>query len=268
MTNFLSKEEKKISNEFKKKGYVIRKIRDLSSLNKIRNIFVKAIKQKIDSNYKKKISPNRLFNYIHKKITMNKLNSFRLSIINEINESRNIRELYYKISKPLLDPIIGNELAMQLRINLSIQLPRDDSSLLPVHSDVWSGDSPFESVIWLPLVNCYKTKSMFILPPSKYNKIKKIFLEKKNQSSENLFKKIKKDLVWINIKYGEVMIFNQCLPHGNDVNKEKETRWSLNCRFKSVFSPYNDKKIGEFFEPITLRPVSELAIDYELPKIK
>jgi len=84
MTNFLSKEEKKISNEFKKKGYVIRKIRDLSSLNKIRNIFVKAIKQKLDSNYKKKISPNRLFNYIHKKITMNKLNSFRLSIINEI----------------------------------------------------------------------------------------------------------------------------------------------------------------------------------------
>ena len=109
---------------------------------------------------------------------------------------------------------------------------------------------------------------MFILPPNKYEKIKKIFLEKKSISSEQIFNKIKKDLVWIKIKYGQVMIFNQCLPHGNTVNEEQETRWSLNCRFKGIFSPYRDKKIGEFFEPITLRKVSELAIKYNLPKIR
>ena len=108
---------------------------------------------------------------------------------------------------------------------------------------------------------------MYILPTSKYNKIKKIFLEKSSFSSEKIFKRIRKDLKWIKIKYGEVMIFNQCLPHGNILNKENETRWSLNCRFKSVFSPYSDKKIGEFFEPVTLKTVSELAIDYNLPKI-
>ena len=33
---------------------------------------------------------------------------------------------------------------MQKSLNLSIQFPKDDSSLLPIHSDVWSGDSPFE----------------------------------------------------------------------------------------------------------------------------
>ena len=64
-----------------------------------------------------------------------------------------------------------------------------------------------------------------------------------------------------------MLIFNQALPHGNIVNNEKETRWSMNCRFKSVFSPYGDKKLGEFFEPITLRVTSELAIKYNLPKI-
>ena len=266
MTNFLLKEEKKISHEFLKKGYVIKKIKDTSSLKKIRNILVKSIKK--SKNLKSKNSnPDHLFNFIHNYIKPQELNLFRLSIMNKINKS-NIRELYYRISKSLLDPILGNELAMQMKINLSIQMPKDNSSLLPVHSDVWSGDSPFEAVIWLPLVNCYKTKSMFILPPHKYNKIKKIFLERKIKSSEAIFKKIRKDVIWINIKYGEVMIFNQCLPHGNNINEEKETRWSLNCRFKSVFSPYNDKKIGEFFEPITLRPVSELGINYELPKIK
>ena len=64
------------------------------------------------------------------------------------------------------------------------------------------------------------------------------------------------------------MLFNQTLPHGNRINREKETRWSLNCRFKGVFTPYRDKRLGEFFEPITLRKISQLAIKYNLPKIK
>ena len=33
----------------------------------------------------------------------------------------------------------------------------DDSALLPVHSDVWSGCSPFEVVVCTPLVDCKNT---------------------------------------------------------------------------------------------------------------
>ena len=47
----------------------------------------------------------------------------------------------------MLNKIIGNELVMQKNINLSIQLPKDESSLLPIHSDTWSGT--------LPLKVCY-----------------------------------------------------------------------------------------------------------------
>ena len=64
----------------------------------------------------------------------------RLKILTLINKSENIKKLYYKASKPMLDIIVGNELVMQ-KINLSIQVPQDDSSLLALHSDVWSGDS-------------------------------------------------------------------------------------------------------------------------------
>ena len=38
MTDFLTKEEKNISNEFEKKGYLIRNIIDTESLTKIRKI--------------------------------------------------------------------------------------------------------------------------------------------------------------------------------------------------------------------------------------
>ena len=54
---------------------------------------------------------------------------------------------------------------------------------------------------------------------------------------------------------------------GNIVNTENETRWSMNCRFKSVFTPYGDKKLGEFFEPITLRAASKTGMEYKLPEV-
>ena len=63
----------------------------------------------------------------------------------------------------------------------------------------------------------------------------------------------------------KAMIFTQNIMHGNRVNIEPETRWSSNCRFKSVLSPYADKKLGEFFEPITLRPTTRLGLRYQLP---
>ena len=85
-------------------------------------------------------------------------------LYNELNKSKNFHKFYLKTCEEYLDIICGNELSMQKKINLSIQMPRDESSILPIHSDVWSGNSPFEIVVWMPLVDCSKTKSMFILP--------------------------------------------------------------------------------------------------------
>ena len=49
------------------------------------------------------------------------------------------------------------------------------------------------------------------------------------------------------------------------VNEEPGTRWSMNCRFKSIMSPYADKRFGEFFEPILLRPATRVGMQYKLP---
>jgi len=137
--------------------------------------------------------------------------------------------------------------------------------LLSVHADTWSGDSAFEAVVWVPLVNCEKSMSMYLLPPNEYPAFSKSFSEIAKNGSENVFSSIESKVEWIKIDYGQVMIFDQTLPHGNRVNKEANTRWSINCRFKAVFSPYKDKKLGEFFEPISLRPASIRGLQYELP---
>ena len=265
MVNFISKKELSLSNEFLKNGYLIQKITDSESLSLVKNLFVKIITKKKEF---KNIQDSEIFDKTHKYIKKNNLNDFRLNLINELNKNKYFRKNYFQCAKSYLESIVGNELVMQKKINLSIQLPKDNSSLLDVHADVWSGDSPYEAVVWIPLVNCFKTKSMYILPFSKYKKYEKKLFSKKVKNSKNLFNKIKKDVHWLDVKFGEVLIFNQCLPHGNVVNKTMETRWSMNCRFKSVYSPYADKKIGEFFEPISLKPISKAAIKYNFPEIK
>ena len=263
---YIEKKEQKIINNFQKNGYLIFKTEDQKILNNIRSKFIGFFPKKIyNKNYKNIKNENFIFNNIHQFIEKKKLNNFRLDIIKKINNTDEIKEKIYKLSKKYLDILVGNELVVQKRINLSIQLPKDSSSLLPLHADTWSGVSPFEIVIWLPLVDCYKTKTMYILPSNKIKKYESRLISKKTKSSDQIFNLIKKDLIWLKVNYGEILVFDQSLPHGNIVNKEKETRWSMNIRFKGLFTPYGDKKIGEFFEPITLKPISKKGMNYKLP---
>ena len=253
--DFSSQEDKKIEKEFIEQGYIIRPVADKDALDKIKKFALRKLS-------------NKSLDKTHESVSINELNTFRLDVIKEINDQPWLREAYFQIVKPYLDVLVGNELAMQLRVNLSIQMPGDESSLLPVHADTWSGDSPYEVVVWLPLVDCYNTKSMYFLPPKVANSLSDNFKLHTQGDSEQLFNTIKDDVKWMKVDYGEVLVFNQIYPHGNVVNEENETRWSMNCRFKSLFSPYKDKKIGEFFEPITMRPVTKVAMNYKLPSVK
>ena len=38
-------------------------------------------------------------------------------------------------------------------------MPNDKDSLLDLHSDIYAGESPFQVVVWIPLVDAYETKS-------------------------------------------------------------------------------------------------------------
>jgi len=256
--NFLNKKEKKKTKAFLEKGFIISKVESMSSLKYISLLISNAINQQVK---KKLVNLNK----IHEKISIEELNNFRLGIINKINKDKFLRYHYFNIAREALYILAGNELMMQKNINLSIQFPNDNSSLLPIHSDVWSGDSPYEINLWVPLVNCYRTKSMYILEQKDYANFEKIMQKKKYSSSEDIFKLVKNKVRWLNVNYGQFLIFNQALPHGNIVNIEKETRWSMNCRFKNFFSPYGDKKVGEFFLPITTRAISEIGMNFEYP---
>ena len=205
-------------------------------------------------------------NMIHTKVMPNQLNAFRLALLDALAAAPWYRAAYYATARNALATIVGNELVMQRTMNLSIQLPNDASSLLAIHADAWSGDSAYEVVLWIPYVDCYDTKSMYFCDRRTDQQIQANLQQLQHHSSEELYATVKDHVKFLNVPYGHVLLFTQNIMHGNRINTHNETRWSSNCRFKSALSPYADKMLGEFFEPITLRPATRCGLRYHLPE--
>ncbi len=258
---------KKDINFFKKEGYLIKKTNSEKSLNLIQDYIYNILSNK---NKTKKKFQNKIdfFTNLHKLINKNQLNDIRVKAINLINRDKNFRDIYYQSSKELLDELVGNEIAMQKKINLSIQIPNDHKSILPMHSDIYAGESPFEVVVWIPLINVKKSShSMFITNPKNNAQINKDVTKGKNLTLMKIYNKHKKKFKFLKINFGEILIFSPIIQHGNVINKTKETRVSLNCRFKSLLSPYDvfsktHRNIPHFFQPHNIKPLTQIGFNF------
>jgi sporadic carbohydrate cluster 2OG-Fe(II) oxygenase len=262
--DFFDADEQALAEAFLRDGHVIVPVEDRAALDRIRDHVAAtaagALGQPAPND------PDAFLNHIHRHVDGKGLNPVRLAVIQGLNGANWLRVAYYRLVRRTLATLVGNELAMQRRVNLSIQLPNDDSSLLSVHADSWDGDSPFEVVVWVPLVDCHSTKSMYLLPPAGQAEVERDWRRFDGADTEDLFKAIEPHVTYLDVPYGTALVFCQNLMHGNRINAEPETRWSMNCRFKAALSPYADKRLGEFFEPITLRPATRLGLAYKLPE--
>ena len=264
--NFFTEEEKQIEHDFLERGYHIFEIESFDLLENVKNTTFNWAKQllTLDS----KTNRDHFFDNTHQFITPENLNSFKVKMIEQMVNAHDLRSKVFNLSKFHLNTIVGNELCMQRALNLSIQMPNDDKSLLPMHSDVWSGNSPYEVVFWLPLTNCYKTRSMFILPLERNQTFLENIKNYANLSVSEIYDSLKSDFIWLDIPYGHGIIFSHTLMHGNTLNIEDGTRWTFNCRFKSLMTPYGNKQLGESFLPITIKPITRIGHNYIHPTLK
>lgn len=235
MSSFISSEDAYLTDEFLRDGYVIAQAESYRNLHYLHGL-VRPHEPPVDG-----------------------LNELKLATMARLNADPEARIAYYGLASGLLSALVGNELAMQKRFNLNVQVPHDEGNLLPIHADTWTGDSPYQVVLWVPFTDCYRTKSLWILPPEHAKDFRV------DADAETLFRRIEDKVKYVEVDYGEVLIFNPTLPHGNRVNVEDTTRWTLNCRFKSVWTPYGVKGPGEHFEPITLRAASRIGMAYRHP---
>ena len=205
---------------------------------------------------------------LHEHISASNVNQVRLAAFKFLNRSTGAFDATLdQIAGHALSDILGPDLLVQTKLNLSIQLPGDSTSQLDLHSDCWSGDSPFQVNLWMPLTNCYGTNSMFVVPQAEsFMAIRE--LNRNTTLNCNELRKFILDKHFLNLRFGQAVIFNPGLIHGNVVNQTNTTRVSVNVRFKGLFSPDADRthvsrSAGIYYRLFRLSTWTKLALDID-----
>jgi sporadic carbohydrate cluster 2OG-Fe(II) oxygenase len=203
-------------------------------------------------------------NRFHEHADPGAINEARVRVIREQGSSDAVRRAVFQCVAPHLAELIGPEIAMQRHVNLVLQMPRDRANLLYLHTDAWSGCSPYEVIAWIPLVDVFGTKSMYVCPRAKGQRhLEALGKGLELGSAEDLFARVEPDVEPVEMKYGEALVFSTTLLHGARENTTGETRAILNVRFKALFSPYGTKALGETFLPVSYLPATEIGLSYE-----
>lgn len=245
---------KKLLNQLRDDGLVVSKNQDIDSWNIFKGIIDNSCKPFIEKNN------NKTFNSVE-------LNKIRMEAFRNLNAYKNWDGLYYKMAENLLDSIFGPDLLIQRKLNLSIQMPNDESSILGMHTDTLSGQSPFEIVMWTAFTDATESNSMFYFDRETSKKIFHEMPENEKEGLEELRKKYWAKAQFIDVSESDVVLFSGTLFHGNIINQTKNTRISINCRFKNLFSPSGktksaDRGVGIFYKLLHESVVTEIGREY------
>ena len=259
--SFFSSEEFELSNNFLRDGYVVCEAESETNLKSIRQNIMQ-----IATNWlKQNALDSESFDLAnsHQFVPNDRLNDLRLTIFAEINKLTDIRQRYFSLARRTLATLVGNELAMQNKVNMSIQQPNDESSVLPMHSDIWTGDSPFQVVLWVPLTDASETNSMFFLPPIASREARKRVANGEFKSMDQIEIAYKTKMITMVVPFGKVLIFDSGCLHGNVLNETKTSRWSINCRFTGLLTPFTnpERRLGTYYLPITTRAATKMGLE-------
>jgi sporadic carbohydrate cluster 2OG-Fe(II) oxygenase len=244
--------------EFERLGYGVFAADDRGPLDELRRqIYAKAC----EIFGLKGGDPERDFNHFHElAITGVKLNELRVKLIREVTDSIDSGTLIYRAFHKTIESLLGPDLLVQKNTNLVIQQPGDPNPS-ELHRDA-PANSPYEVVVWLPLVDCFRTKSMYIV-----NREKTAAALAKLSAAPDEWNEFHDHCVSVadnvDAPYGTALFFWTGLFHGSRINQEKETRFSLNMRYKGLFSPNGLKEPFEFFKIFKTSPMSRMGLAFQ-----
>ena len=201
---------------------------------------------------------------LHEKIGIESVNAIRMSAFRSLNKISAWKNQYFSLASSTLSELLGPDILIQRKLNLSIQMPGDDTSILGMHADTFSGQSPFEIVVWTPFSNFEREAGMYYFDLDTSYEMYRRLPEFELIGLESMREEFWPKANFIEIEMGQVAIFTGCIFHGNLLNSTPTTRISANCRFKSVYTPESmigsaERAAGVFYELLQESPVSRIG---------
>ena len=216
----------------KKKGYAVCEVEDLNLFKKLTDSFVENIN--ISGINNKNIREVRRSLAKMSKAEINK------SMINFLTFNKNLSEMMINSFPNLIENLCGKELFIQRRAHTTINVPGDDQAKQVAHYEMISGISPFAYILWAPLHDLEDDGGAYHIELKK-----SIDLMKKGEADGLVsgpevlnFMENKKPP---RIKFGQAIIFNPFVIHGNIPFNSELARIACNVRFQSFKKPLLQK---------------------------
>jgi len=213
------------------KGYSVFSIKNINILENLRKEFVERIYSDNKSN--KDISDVRR---LLAKMSKAEINKSMISLLSFANLS----DMMIDACSDIVEELCGKDLFIQRRAHTIINVPGEGQAKQWTHYELMSGISPFTYVIWAPLHDLDDNGGVYYVDLGKSSKImkeeelsgvvngKRVLNLMANQKPTKL-------------RFGEAIIFNPFVLHGNISFESEFARVACNVRFQSSNKPLLQK---------------------------
>lgn len=213
------------------KGYSIFSIDNMNLFKRLRSKVIK--KMNILSNKTQTIDKLR---ESFSKMSKAELNQ---SMINLLSFTE-LSEMMVESCSGVIKNVCGSNLFVQRRAHTIVNIPGEGQAKQWPHYELMSGISPFTYVIWAPLHDLEDQGGVYYIDLSKSSRIMK---DEEKTGIVNGTKVL--DLMTnqepAKLKFGQAIIFNPFVLHGNISFKSKYARVACNVRFQSSSKPLLQK---------------------------
>lgn len=256
----------KIDN-FANDGYIVLDLYNTNYLDKFKEIILKELRDILNN---QDITLETFHNYI----TDEKEKIDIQYKINKLIWDNGLHEQIIKDNINIYYDLIGKDLDIQTQPYLRIARPNCPEDNIGFHRDIFYGSSAYELSSVVPLVDLNEQSALQIEPeshkkgPIPYNKVDSETIikgDKRNQlgfqySPKIIDKDYKMDMIAIPLKFKQILAFALGTIHGQEVNKDNITRWSIDIRVKNSFAESGTK--SGYYKHLSSSPVNKTAQIY------
>tara|TARA_X000000368_G_scaffold409767_1_gene392255 strand:+ start:451 stop:1155 length:705 start_codon:yes stop_codon:yes gene_type:complete len=222
--------ESNFKDNLKNNGYAVIDIENINILNDLRSTLIKKlnIAQDIES-----------IEDVREEIAKMSKSEVNKSMIDLLKQS-NLSEMMIEAFPSLVKQLCGNELFIQRRATVVMNLPGEGQAKQWPHYELMSGISPFTYVIWVPLHDLEKNSGVYYLKLEKSLEIMKKEEEEGLVNGPTVLNLINEGSP-LPLKYGQGVVFNPFVLHGNIKFSSKLARIACTVRFQSCSKPLLQK---------------------------
>ena len=210
-------------------GFAIVKISDLKKFEYLRDTFL----NKMDLDGEKDILSLR------KKLALMKNHEINKAMVNllSFNEAS---EIMIESCNEIVEELCGKELLIQRRANTIFNLPGEEQRRQWPHYELMSGISPYTYVMWAPFHDLDDNGGVYYVPQEKSLNTIKIEHQQGLVNGPTILSKMSTHKP-AKLKFGEVIVFNPFILHGNVSFNSNLARIACSVRFQNKYKPIMQK---------------------------